>query len=352
MGKHWLVVGLLFACERDDVAVVPEVTVAPASDLVQAPAVAPVAAANPPATVPAAAPVVTPARPRARAAAPEPVGPLPSPPADARDTTDAYRAWLAGLSRGDQRRITRYCTTEAPVEYDERCGGIGPLHIPVPPSMAAMPVTDHAGEPRPTRDDWYAALTAKQRAYITDQCAGGESNPKIWSQLCGACPLVIAFDAQRVAFAADGGRFEFRAGDAVATDWPTAATPWLALDRDGDGVIARGDELFGNASAFETGFAALAALDANGDGRIDRADPAFARLVLWSDRDGDRRGAGDELVAVASAGIDSIELAVTDAPRCDARGNCERERAAVHWHDATGGAHVGAVVDVYLHYQD
>jgi hypothetical protein len=274
--------------------------------------------------------------------------PLPSPPDDADAAT--YARWFASLSATDRGRIERFCAKEHPRDPDAQCGGIGPLHIPTPPSLAKV---RQPGEP--SHDDWEAALTPQQRAYYHEQCDGtGEDNA--FSALCGATPLVVSWDGAPVAFVRDGGRFAFRPGDPVATDWPTAATPWLALDRDGDGAITSGAELFGNATAMAdgrapaNGFEALAVLDANHDGRLDADDPAFAQLVLWYDRDGDRRSTPDELVP-ASTVIDAIDLDVAAVPRCTADGDCERERAVVHWHDATGVRHDGAVVDVYLRYR-
>lgn len=160
-------------------------------------------------------------------------------------------------------------------------------------------------------------------------------------------PLVVAFAGEPVAFRSDAGAFAFGA-TAVTTDWPTAATPWIALDRNGDGIIDRGDELFGDAvPGAHDGFEALAQLDANHDGRIDRDDPAFASLVLWADRDGDRRGTADELTPLASV-VTQIPLANQRDVRCDGRGDCEGERGTLLWRDATGAARTGAVVDVYL----
>lgn len=272
-------------------------------------------------------------------------GDPPTPPSN--DPAE-YSAWYAKLPRARQRQIDRFCKNNGG-NYTAQCGGIGPLHIPEPPSLVMVPQPG-----TPTHDQWLASLTAAQARYYESYCHSDDET-HAYSELCGATPLVVSFDDQPVAFAADGGRFAFRAGDAIATDWPTAATPWLALDRDGDGAITTGAELFGSATALPdgrgavNGFEALATLDANHDGTIDREDPAFAALVLWADRDGNRRGTADELVPASSV-IDSINLTVRVESRCDDRGNCERERATVRWHDVRG-AHLGNVVDVYLHYR-
>lgn len=54
---------------------------------------------------------------------------------------------------------------------------------------------------------------------------------------------------------------------------------YLALDRDGDGRIGNGSELFGTKSG--DGFADLALLDSDGNGWIDEADPVFEKLRIW-----------------------------------------------------------------------
>jgi hypothetical protein len=96
------------------------------------------------------------------------------------------------------------------------------------------------------------------------------------------------------------------------------------------------------------GFEALRELDADGDGRITAADPGFAKLVVWADRDGDRRSSAGELTSAARWELVSIDLGYTSEPRCDARGNCEVERASFTWRDATGALRTGAIVDIHL----
>lgn len=77
---------------------------------------------------------------------------------------------------------------------------------------------------------------------------------------------------------------------------------FLALDRNGNGRIDDGRELFGALSG--DGFADLAAFDEDGNGFIDEGDSVFNRLRLWRP---DEQGEG-ELVDLRSAGIGAIGL--------------------------------------------
>ncbi|MBL9101096.1 MAG: hypothetical protein JNL82_09070 [Myxococcales bacterium] len=178
--------------------------------------------------------------------------------------------------------------------------------------------------------------------YEFDACGSDESTT----------PLVLSFDGAAVGYASAGRTFDL--GRCAATDWPTSATPWLALDRDGSGAIDGGHELFGSATRLrggalaDNGFAALRELDADGDGRLTAADPGFAALVLWTDDDGDRRSTGLELQPLAAHGLVSIDLAYASDRRCDARGNCEVERAGFTFADELGRTRTGEVVDVHL----
>src|SRR5690606_31530054 len=60
-------------------------------------------------------------------------------------------------------------------------------------------------------------------------------------------PLVLSFDAGAVRYDSSSAAFDL-GPQCGATDWPSAATPWLALDRDGSGGIEAGSELFGSAT--------------------------------------------------------------------------------------------------------
>lgn len=106
-------------------------------------------------------------------------------------------------------------------------------------------------------------------------------------------------------------------GDGVLTKtgWAGKNDALLVWDRNTNGLIDTGAELFGdftplpNGTLAPNGFAALAALDANGDGHLDASDPIFAELKLWRDASQDGKTDVGELISLAEAGIVSLNLA-------------------------------------------
>ncbi|MDP2169982.1 MAG: hypothetical protein Q8J96_06120, partial [Rhodocyclaceae bacterium] len=106
-------------------------------------------------------------------------------------------------------------------------------------------------------------------------------------------------------------------GDGVLTKtgWAGKDDALLVWDRNANGTIDTGAELFGdftvlpNGALAPNGFAALAALDSNGDGILDASDPAFAELKLWRDTDQNGVTGTGELISLQDAGIVSLNLA-------------------------------------------
>ncbi len=75
---------------------------------------------------------------------------------------------------------------------------------------------------------------------------------------------------------------------------------YLALDKNGDGIINDGSELFGTASG--DGFADLAKYDSDGNGFIDEGDEIFSKLKIWTvDENGK-----EQLVSIADKGVGAI----------------------------------------------
>jgi hypothetical protein len=168
-------------------------------------------------------------------------------------------------------------------------------------------------------------------------------------------PLVLRFTDAPVRYQASSSLagaapFSVAANSCQETDWPTAATPWLVRDVDGNGTIEDGTELFGSGTQLRSGaratngFEALAELDGNNDGQVDGNDAEYEQLMLWYDDDADRRVDGGELLTLTQAGVSTLQTRNQVLPACDDRGNCGRERAAFEF--AAGS--VGEIVDVYL----
>jgi elongation factor P hydroxylase len=136
--------------------------------------------------------------------------------------------------------------------------------------------------------------------------------------------------------------------------WTEADTDdaWLVLDRDGNGRIDNGKELFGNFTPQPS--LALAEFDkpgggGNGDGRIDANDAVFAKLRLWKDTNHDGVSATGEVHTLRAMGVAGLGLNYAESRRTDAYGNQFRYRGLVQ---SVPGAPVGRVAyDVLLRFE-
>ncbi|GDX81928.1 hypothetical protein LBMAG42_37390 [Deltaproteobacteria bacterium] len=184
-------------------------------------------------------------------------------------------------------------------------------------------------------------------------CTIDSSGVPVWRADSPDTPLLLRFRPGRTEYRPNPAEFALGPRCSI-TDWPAAETPWLALDVDRDGVIGSARELFGNATRLpngetaHNGFEALTALDANGDGEVDAVDPAFARLLLWSDANADKRSEPSELVSLGSHGVVALSTAYVDRPVCDERGNCAREASTFQMVNPAGTVQRGDLVDVHL----
>lgn len=112
--------------------------------------------------------------------------------------------------------------------------------------------------------------------------------------------------------------------EAIAWTQPDSATGFLAFDRNGNGAIDSGGELFGNntrladGSLASNGFDALTELDGNHDGRVDASDPAWWSLLFWRDANHDGVSASSELSPLAARGISTIRTDYKRSGRKDA----------------------------------
>ncbi|MDO4693620.1 MAG: calcium-binding protein [Eikenella sp.] len=108
-----------------------------------------------------------------------------------------------------------------------------------------------------------------------------------------------------------------RDGIRTATGWVAADDGFLVYDRNGNGFIDDGGELFGDntlladGSRAAHGYAALAELDGNGDGKVDAADKDFSSLRVWRDLNQDGISQSGELFALAEVGVQAPNLTHT-----------------------------------------
>ncbi|MDU8925276.1 calcium-binding protein, partial [Pasteurellaceae bacterium LIM206] len=157
-----------------------------------------------------------------------------------------------------------------------------------------------------------------------------------------SCPLIIDMDGngiktislnKNVFFDLDNNLF------AENTGWIDKGDAFLVWDRDNNGIIDSGNELFGNHTLLANGqkaangFTALAELDANKDGLFDSNDEAWAKLQLWFDRNQNGISEEGELMKLSESGIKGIDLTYQNSKQTDENGNEHREHSSVTWND-------------------
>jgi hypothetical protein len=111
-----------------------------------------------------------------------------------------------------------------------------------------------------------------------------------------------------VYFDMDGDGFKER------TAWVEQGDGMLVLDRNGNGTIDNGTELFGNftplasGNSASDGFEGLLQYDENHDGKIDRNDAAYNQLRVWMDDNQNGITDAGELKTLQEAGVASVKL--------------------------------------------
>ncbi|SDD46048.1 hypothetical protein [Aquimonas voraii] len=131
-------------------------------------------------------------------------------------------------------------------------------------------------------------------------------------------PLVINFDGRAAQLSDQRFAFDLDAdGQTEALPMLRSGSGFLAFDRNVDGRVNDGSELFGAKTG--DGFGELLAFDSDGNGWIDSGDTIFGRLRVWMpdptapetgkrSREEEERRNGSQLLTLEEAGVAAISL--------------------------------------------
>ncbi|WP_215777896.1 hypothetical protein [Paludibacterium sp. B53371] len=122
-------------------------------------------------------------------------------------------------------------------------------------------------------------------------------------------PLMITLPRDETRFSGASVKFDLQANGQLV-DLPFASQGgWLVWDKNHDGKMTDGRQLFGPQSG--NGFADLARQDSNHDQVIDSSDPVFADLKVWTGMDSQGKA---QLASLSSLQIGAILLPSIDTP--------------------------------------
>ncbi len=162
-----------------------------------------------------------------------------------------------------------------------------------------------------------------------------EDPPTCPNPPCNSSPIILDLgdESYRLTSLAGGVQFDLRnEGRRRQISWTRLGVEnaFLARDRNGNGQIDNGSELFGNFTPLQSGalaphgFIALAELDENHDGVVDRRDGAWSTLLLWTDRNHDGWTTPDELQGIGSSVVTALETDYRTIGKRDQWGNLFR----------------------------
>lgn len=170
---------------------------------------------------------------------------------------------------------------------------------------------------------------------------------------CQGSPLVLdlAGDGIQLTSVNQGVRFNLNGSGMLSTGWVAGSDDaLLALDRNNNGHIDHGGELFGEGSYFRDGFQALAELDqprhgGNDNGIVEPADLMYDRVLLWTDGNQDGISQPEEMRPLIEAGVQALPVdGARNASVIDEHGNDLSLQGSFLRTDGT----VGTMVDVYF----
>jgi len=248
---------------------------------------------------------------RVSVAAPPPAAPVAAADAAAPDpaTADPEIRYLQLLIEMLSGREVRIATIDAPAAPDAAAPAATPRlevsarrseHYSESESSAfAADATLRTADGREARIALSLLMQRRFESTTTVEVTSGQRKDPLLLNLAGNAPEL---SSTKYAFDLDAD------GTTERVSMATGASAFLALDRNGDGRINDGRELFGALGG--DGFAELARHDDDGNGFIDAGDAVYARLLAFA-RDGQGR---EVLTPLAALGIGALYLGSVATP--------------------------------------
>jgi hypothetical protein len=178
------------------------------------------------------------------------------------------------------------------------------------------------------------------------------------------CPVIIDLDDQGFQLTGLENPVWFdldASGQPEEIGWtaPGVRDGFLCLDRNHDGAITDGRELFGqvtplaNGQPAKIGYAALAELDrqdlgGNGDGFVGPEDAGFKDLCVWVDTNHDGVSQPGEILTLAQAGIVRLAYDYVETRRQDSHGNLFRYKSRAWGLNPAGRVRQLTTYDVFF----
>lgn len=124
--------------------------------------------------------------------------------------------------------------------------------------------------------------------------------------------------------------------------WLNSGDGFLAIDRNGNGRIDDGSELFAGRLPGES-YQQLARYDRNSDGSVDAQEAAEGQIIVWTDVNRDGQTNDGEMFTFDTLGIQSISLQYSDRTKLEAGGFVTQISAVQYSNGSTG-----TIADIFL----